>query len=232
MKQTPDIGMNRTGIESHPMQTRNMLDGMEEFPPTSVGNGQNIKMVRVEYAQESEGTGSIPPLGAQKADEALAMLVDKLGARAAFERAGVRLYDALISKYDAYGGFAGGPSKQELEQMRQQELDHFLLVNRAIEGLGGDPTAITPSANLQVTASQGIVAILTDPRTSLLDCLEVILIAELADHESWESLIQLSRNSGHDDMCKAFANALMIEEEHLENVRRWLAAGQGRASSH
>jgi hypothetical protein len=39
-----------------------------------------------------------------------------LDKRAAFERMGVRLDDALISKHDAYGSDAGGPSREDLVQ--------------------------------------------------------------------------------------------------------------------
>ena len=36
--------------------------------------------------------------------------MDKIGERLAFERTGTRLYEALVSKHEAFGSFPGGPS--------------------------------------------------------------------------------------------------------------------------
>ena len=51
--------------------------------------------------------------------------MDKLGERLAFERAGTRLYEALVSKYDAYGSFTGGPSRDDLEHVMQEEYRRY-----------------------------------------------------------------------------------------------------------
>jgi hypothetical protein len=45
------------------------------------------------------------------------LLLDKLGERLAFERSGTRLYEALVSKHDAFGSFSGGPSREDLEHV-------------------------------------------------------------------------------------------------------------------
>jgi rubrerythrin len=158
------------------------------------------------------------------------LLMDKLGERLAFERSGTRLYEALVSKHDAFGSFAGGPRKGDLEGILREEHEHFTMLSSTIEQLGGDPTAVTPSANLHATASRGIAQVIVDPRTTLLQSLEAILIAELADHACWEALIALAQQAGEDTLVKPFKQALVTEQEHLVKVRAWLAAGQGRTS--
>ena len=151
-----------------------------------------------------------------------------LGERLAFERSGTRLYEALVSKHDAFGSFAGGPSKGDLEAILQEEYRHFTMLASTIEQLGGDPTVVTPSADLQATASHGIVQVIVDPRTTLLQSLEAILLAELADNACWEALIALAEQAGEDTLVQPFEQALVTEQEHLMKVRAWLAAGQGR----
>jgi hypothetical protein len=217
-----------------------MLAGMEEFPPTSEGSAEDIAMVRIAYAKEAEPLGSMPlPAGMKnKAKTAMkavmgakpTLLMDKLGERLAFERSGTRLYEALVSKHAAFGSFTGGPRKGDLEEILQEEYGHFTMLSSTIEQLGGDPTAVTPSANLHATASKGIVQVIVDPRTTLLQSLEAILIAELADHACWEALVALVQQAGEDTLVKPFEQALVTEQEHLVKVRAWLAAGQGRAS--
>jgi rubrerythrin len=218
-----------------------MLTGMDEFPPTSRGSSHDIAQVRIAYAQLAEPLGSVPPPAnlkgtVQTAVKAMmgekpTLLMDKLGERLAFERTGTRLYEALVSKHDAFGSFAGGPSRDNLEHVRQEEYRHFTMLQSAIEQLGGDPTAVTPSANLHATAAHGINQVIVDPRTTLLQSLEAILIAELADNACWEALIELAQGAGEDALVQQFQEALRNEQDHLAKVQAWLAAGQGRAGN-
>jgi rubrerythrin len=238
MSQNATLGTNLTGIAAAPQRSQEMLTGMEEFPPTSQGSAHDVAQVRIAYAREAEPLGSVPlPANlkgkmqtAAKAvmGESPMLFMDKLGERLAFERTGTRLYEALVSKYDAFGGFAGGPSRGDLEHVLQEEYRHFTMLHSAIEQLGGDPTAVTPSANLHATASHGIKMVIVDPRTTLLQSLEAILVAELADNACWETLVELAQGAGEDELVKQFERARATEQEHLQKVRTWLAAGQGR----
>jgi rubrerythrin len=239
MNQTATLGTNLTGITAAPQRSQEMLAGMEEFPPTSQGSVQDIAQVRIAYAQLAEPLGSVPlpPTLKGKAEAAVqaikgenpTLFLDKLGERLAFERSGTRLYEALVSKYDAFGSFTGGPGRDDLEHVRQEEYRHFTLLQSAIEQLGGDPTAVTPSANLQTTAAHGIHEVIVDPRTTLLQSLEAALIVELADNACWEALIELAQEAGEDALVQQFQEALKNERDHLEKVQAWVAAGQGRA---
>ena len=238
MNQNATAGTNLTGLVAAPQRSQEMLTGTEEFPPSSEGSAEDLALVRIAYAKEVEPLGSMPPLvhakgkgkSAAKAvkGEQLLLFMDKLGERLAFERTGTRLYEALVSKHDAFGSFTGGPSREALEHIRQEEYQHFTLLQSVIEQLDGDPTAVTPSANLQATAAHGIQMVIVDPRTTLLQSLEAILIAELADNACWEALIGLAQEAGKDTFVQQFQEALRNEQDHLDKVQAWLAAGQGR----
>jgi tRNA isopentenyl-2-thiomethyl-A-37 hydroxylase MiaE len=104
------------------------------------------------------------------------------------------------------------------------ELSHFVLVREAIEKLGADPTALTPSANLVSVASKGVPEVLVDPRTNLVQCLEALMMAELTDNAGWELLVELAQSLGQHELAEQFEQALMAEAEHLQLVRNWLSA--------
>jgi hypothetical protein len=220
-------GTNHTGLAPHGDVLARMIEGASEFPPTSSGGPAGIAEVRIDYARAGEPPATMP---ATPVAPARLPLLDRLGARMQFERTGARLYDALISKLDAYGSFDGGPSRHELLQIREQELGHALLTQELVGSIGGDPTAVTPGANLQATASQGIACVLLDPRTSLIDCLEAMLIIELVDQDSWGMLARIAEPLGDAGMMSRITQAQEVELEHLAKLRGWLeAADQARS---
>jgi rubrerythrin len=228
------IGKNRTGTATAKKLTEEMLEGTREFKPTSPGDESEVAKTRAEASRDAEPIGSIPPPASVKQavstaakaikQEKPVLFLDQLGARLAFERTGVRLYEALLSKFDIYGSFEGGPTRGELEEIRDDELAHFQMLSDAIVGLGGDPTAVTPAADIQAVLSSGVPKILADARTTLTDGLEAILTAELVDNDSWEMLVDLAGIAGEEELVTRFAQALSDEQEHLANVRRWLSA--------
>jgi hypothetical protein len=232
-------GHNRTGAATQPQLAAAMAAATREFAPSSAGDAQAIAEEREHYARGGDVVGTMPPPAGVKEmaktavrtmiGEQPLLLLDKLGERLAFERAGTRLYEALLSKHDSRRTFTGGPSRDEIAHIRDEELQHMHLVNDAIANLGGDPTAVTPSANLQATASQGFCAVLADPRTDVQQGLEVLLAAELIDNDCWASLIELTEQAGHDELATRFRKALDEERAHLEHVRRWLATATGRS---
>jgi len=116
----------------------------------------------------------------------------------------------------------GGPTREEIEEIREDELQHFLLLKEAMESLGGDPTAMTPCADVAAVASSGILKVLADARTTLTQCLDAILIAELADNDAWLALADLADGLGMNELGKRFREALAEEEEHLARVRGWI----------
>jgi rubrerythrin len=220
MKASPHQGDNRTGFLAAGSLGEEMVKATREFPPSSPGSAEAIAAVRSTFAREGETFGETPGRPAR--------LLDKLGERLAFEHAGARLYEALISKYEAYGSFAGGPEAQDLLHILQEEYEHGDLLQQAIKALGGDPTVLTPSANLAASISIGLPQVLSDPRTNLLQCLEAMVVAELSDNECWSALQMLARQAGHEELAAQCQQAIEHEREHLRDVRRWIAAGQER----
>jgi len=233
-----ELGRNRTGVATSGGLSDDMVEGTREFPPTSAGDEREIMHVREDYAREAEPIGSVPPplsvKGMMKtAKQAITgehptQFIDKISERIGFERMGVRLYEALLSKFDAYGGFSGGPSRGELEHQLGQELEHFRMLQQVALKLGADPTVMSPSADVHATLSRGIMEVLVDARTDFVQGLEAILVAELADNDCWTALVQLAQAAGEDELATRFSEAELHEREHLVRVRAWVAAAQHR----
>ncbi|MFL5374435.1 MAG: ferritin-like domain-containing protein [Myxococcales bacterium] len=235
MKKSTGIGMNRTGMATSPLQSKMMLAGAA-LPTSSPRAGlRALTAARTAFARVAGPIGTMPPpaslreagTAAMKAlkGEKATVFVDKLGERLAFERTGCRLYEALLVKHDARGGFPGGPSRRDLEQIHADELSHFHMLEEIATELGTDPTAMTPSADIVAVASEGLPHVVADPRTDLLQGLEAILIAELSDNACWENLGVLARLIDMNDLAERFDEAISTEHVHLRRVRGWIEAG-------
>lgn len=227
-------GRNKTGVARAKDRCEDMLRSNQEFAPTTQLDGSGLAEVRRAYGAEGEPLGTMPPpasvqqlgktaAGAIKAGHPT-LLADKLAARLAFERSGVRLYEGLIAKLEAKGGVPGGPTRAELEEIRQDELEHFALLHAAVERMGADPTAMTPSADVEATGARGLQALVLEPRTSFAQALEAMLLVELADNEMWDTLVKLADSVGEDELCAQFQLAAEQEREHLAKLRAWVAA--------
>jgi rubrerythrin len=234
MANKPIMGDNRTGTARAPGRCEEMVSGNLEFAPLPIIDDTPISEVRVDYATESLPLGTVPPpasvkqvgksVAAKLKGTSPTVFVDKLGARLAFERNGVRLYQALVSKFDAYGGFEGGPVRAELVVILEQEQEHFALLRRAMEKLGADPTALTPSGDVEAVLGMGVQAVMVDPRMNFSQSLNAALIAELTDNECWEVLVQLAEGAGEEKLAVEFRTALEEENQHLVAVRGWMTA--------
>jgi hypothetical protein len=229
------MGTNRTGMETSPKQAKAMIEGAQQGTPHAASDLAPQKALRSAYIDEHDKLGSVPPPGNLKgmAKSGMEMLkgnkanvlIDKLGERLAFERTGTRLYEAVITKAERNGAGDGtGPELADLRQVHDEELAHFHMLKRHMERLGADPTAVTPAADVAGVASSGLLGVAADPRTTLHQSLEAVLIAELADNEGWEMLIKLAKDMGQDDMASEFQTALKEEERHLALVRGWVSA--------
>lgn len=230
VRATGDL-MNRTGMATS-SDAGVMRETALHFQPK--GKEQQFRMLRQEIRRGLEPVGTMPPpaslkgmvkdvvrrLGGQKTT----VLLDKIGERLAFERTGTRLYETLLEKLDGDGGFEGGPTRAQLKKIRDEEEAHFFLLHDLMTQLDGDPTAMTPSADLAGVASTGVVAVVSDARTNLAESLEAMLVAELVDRDGWVRLIELLEEAGQDDMVRACRQAEREEEEHLASVRSWLSA--------
>lgn len=230
-KETTEMRRNRTGAAMSPVKAGRSAAGA--MSDKTAGTAALLERARAEAVREAEGLGTLPePAKLAAAPNALRglnkelvmVLLDKLGQRAAFERTGVRLYEALMVKAKA-AKEPGGPALEDLRRIRDQELEHFRVVSKQMLGVGGDPTAETPCADSSAMASSGLVKVVTDPRTSMPQSLDAMLTVELTDNAAWETLIELSRELGLERMARAFEPCLAQEQEHLRQVTAWVKGG-------
>lgn len=246
MENTSKLGMNRTGVQMAPKLTQEMLEGARQAGLAAEGDASALHAARLKYIQEADLLGSVPVPGSAKGvlksgaqmltGNRPQALVDKLSERLAFERTGTRLWDGLILKYHGGGDGTAIPdvSLERLEQFRNDEAQHMVMVAEAIHALGADPTAQTPSADLVGVQGMGLVQAVTDPRTTFAQSLQAILAAELIDNDGWENLVLLVENAGQKEIAERFRTAFEQEQVHLDHVRRWYATltlGEARVGS-
>lgn len=231
MDNTVSVGMNRTGLDMAPKSRDTLVDFAREQASRAPTETQAWADLHKAYGLDADNVGSVPVPARLKGVATTVMqglkgnkpqvLIDKMGERLAYERTGVRLYEALAMKVTAASqGFM--PGLDEVRRIRDDELAHFEMLGRYLQQIGADPTAMTPCADVSGVAASGHLQVLTDPRTSVAQALNSILAVELADNASWELLIHLVKEAGHDEMAQAFQVALETEERHLQTVRSWL----------
>jgi rubrerythrin len=231
MKESPSMGLNKTGIQMSPLDIAAMQAAPASLSPKTPGDQSAVGAIRSAYITEADALGSVPVpatfTGAAVTGISMLtgnspqILLDKLGERLAFERTGTRLYDALITKCEVMQDGATSMTVEDLLQIRKDEARHALIVADAIESLGGDPTAQTPSADLVGVESLGLVQVLSDPRTTLAQSLHAILTAEMSDQAGWEILVALAEDQKHASMSNEFSLALNQERIHLQQVQTW-----------
>jgi rubrerythrin len=226
------MGTNRTGVQMSPLEAQQMEAGVPtSMMPATPGDETALAELRSSYIVNADPVGSIPIpatlAGAMTADASMLnghrsrLLLDKLGERLAFERTSVRLYDALITKFETTQDETSSMTLADLQQMRQQEARHFAILAEAIQSLGADPTAQTPCADLVGVEALGLMQVVTDPRTTIAQSLHAILVGELTDQVGWEQLVSLAEDQGQDALVTDFNLALTEERIHLQRVQQW-----------
>jgi rubrerythrin len=238
MAQAAKLGHNMTGAQMSPKDTDKQREAVQHYGADVPGNASQLMNARVSETREALRIGSVPVPGSAKgmlkatAEKLLGknpeVLIDKLGERLAYERAGVRLYEAMIAKAKALDTEKGAPPDlvETLQRIRNEEEEHFHMLVGAVEKMGADPTAMTPSADVVGVVALGVMQVLTDPRTNLSHGLNALLTVELADNAAWELLIELADKAGHGSMAKKFEKALNQEEEHLATIKGLLRQDQ------
>ncbi|WP_183107702.1 ferritin-like domain-containing protein [Massilia sp. Dwa41.01b] len=211
--------MNKTGVQMSPLQTKAMLDDDRIIARGHPGDETAMAQLRQSYIAEGDNVGSIPMPGTMKGMVSMGVnmlkgdkpqvLLDKLAERLAMERTATRLYDALLTKLAVVNEGRASINLDDVASIRGDEARHALLLRDAITSMGGDPTAMTPSADMAGVEAMGLVQVLNDPRTSLAQSLHAILTAELSDGVGWETLIALAEEHEQADMVEGFGNALL-----------------------
>lgn len=232
MEKSQRMGMNRTGIDISPLHAKEMVQGAQTYSPRAMDGNKGIAALERSYLQAGSTVGSVPMPGTMKGalkttGQKLTghnpeVFINKLGERLAYERSGVRLYESFIRKCEARNGSARDPvPMDQLRRICSQEAEHFQLLKECMEQLGADPTAQTPDADVSGVLASGFMQVLTDPRTSISQCLQTLLSVEMTDRAAWEMLISLSESMGLNEMSDKFKHALRQEQEHEQLVRSW-----------
>ena len=162
--------------------------------PRILHSSARLHRRRVPDRLNADDTGSQE----EQADEdeiGMAVFLDKLSERLAFERRGDACTKRFTTKLRRLAKQVPGPTLEQIEQIGREELEHFLMVNRTITELGGDSTVESPSADVGGVASMGIMQVLTD-RELRVPMLAGTADAELTDNDGWQLLIQLATTSG------------------------------------
>jgi rubrerythrin len=227
-----DIGTNRTGISLSPVDSKKLIDVADQTAPSSDGNAeQQLTDLRAQYVESAPPIGTMPPPANIKGVAATAkgmmtgikttVLLDKIGERLAFERTGSRLYEALLDKIRAK---AENPdlAVAKLDEIHKDEMRHFQLLHSSMISIGGDPTAVTPCADVTAVASSGLLQVVSDPRTTVTQSLQAILAAELLDNDGWTMLIDLANEADQKGLVSEFRKCLTEEAEHLTFIRTLL----------
>jgi len=228
------IGKNRTGISTSPIDSAAMISGAERPEAEIPGTASSLMNARIAWSREAAPVGTMAPpaslkgiaktvMEKLKGNEPLVYL-DKLGERLAFERSGTRLYEGLLAKFEA-SSTQHDPTinTQAILEIHDDELTHVAVLQQAIVDLGGDPTVMTPCADVTAVASMGLFQAMSAPQTTFTQALGIALIAELTDNAGWELLIDLATGLGQDEHVRQFRLAMVDEQRHLEMISRWHA---------
>ena len=217
-------GINCTGSKLSPSNKKKMLYAVNTYPADIEGDQFILEKERIEMIKKSEPIGSISfTSNPKEMDNDLVLdaevFVDKLGERLAYERSGVRLYEAAIAKADA---FKRKDLNKELTHIKDEEAEHMSLLVKAIQKIGADPTEMTPCADISGVLGQGFMQVLTDPRTTIPQMLNTLLSIELTDNAAWELLINLALKNSQEQCVTIFQKALQQEEDHLNIIKTLL----------
>lgn len=226
MRETVEMGFNRTGIQMAPALSTRMVEDARAYSPETT-EGEDIETVRADFLVKSSPVGTVPLPGSVKGAAATILkklrgenpelLIDRLAERLAFERTGARLYEALLMKCEL-SDLPDLPLER-LREIHGQEIQHFHLLKEVIESFGADPTAQTPSADVIAVASMGLVQAAFDPRVDVVQTLNVLQTAELTDNVGWEQLIELCERAGLTDIADRFEQVRLAEAEHLSLIQ-------------
>ena len=143
-------------------------------------------------------------------------VIDLLNERLTFERSGVKLYDKILERMRTDPQAAR--MVEQMQEHRDEEKEHEEWLEEQIRALGGDARSPSERSILVRAESQGIEHVI-ERDAQLPHDFHALLIAELADNEGWDLLVQLADEVGDRDAKKEFKKRLHEEEEHLLFVR-------------
>ena len=150
-------------------------------------------------------------------------VIDALNERLTFERAGVKLYHAILEVAQASNSAEIGRMVPTVKLHRDQEKEHEEWLEAQIRALGGDAHATTEMSALIAEESAGVEKMVTTDH-NIVHQMHGLLTAELVDNAGWELLLELADDADDPDARREFRRRLHEEEEHLIFARRAVTA--------
>jgi bacterioferritin (cytochrome b1) len=147
-------------------------------------------------------------------------VIDLLTERLTFERAAVKLYDAILFRVQTAPELEVRKTYDQLLEYREQEKEHEEWLEQQIRLLGGDAHGMTELAELVETESAGLEKVIIDGDPAISHLFHALLTAELADNAGWALLVDLADEAEDLEARRAFARRLHEEEEHQAFIRR------------
>ena len=141
-------------------------------------------------------------------------VIELLSERLAYERSGIKLYDAILKKVRRSRHTQLKKLVKELESHRDQEVEHAEWCEENIRMLGGDPDEKTERTLLVETEAQGIEQIVFGD-APLSQMFHALNMAELGDNAGWAQLVGIAEQCGDEEARAEFQERLEHEEEHL-----------------
>jgi rubrerythrin len=148
-----------------------------------------------------------------------AFVLDVLSGRLAFERTGVKLYDAVIDKIERKAEPRFHAIVGQLRHIREEEKEHEEWLEAQIRSLGGHPEHQSEMAKLELEEGSGIERVIVDGHEKVIHLLHALLAAELADNAGWDVLVKLAGEAGDREAKAQFALRLAQEAKHLLYIR-------------
>lgn len=149
----------------------------------------------------------------------VAKVLDVLTARCAYERTGVKLYDAIIDKIERQGDTHYHRMLETLRRHRDEEKEHEEWLEQQIRALGGDPHAATQMSRLEDEETRGVQGVLLDGHSEIPHLIHALFTAELTDNAGWDLLVQLADEAGDREAKREFGRRLAEEAKHLLFMR-------------
>jgi rubrerythrin len=150
-------------------------------------------------------------------------VIDLLNERLVFERAGVKLYDAILQNMKRSSSPDVARMLPTMQEHREQEKEHEEWLEEQIRRLGGDAHATTEMGELVTAESAGVEKVVTTDQ-NLVHQMHALLTAELVDNAGWELLLELADDADDDEARREFRMRAHHEQEHLIFVRRAIVA--------
>ena len=148
-------------------------------------------------------------------------LIDVLAERLAFERAGVRLYDAVLSRLES-----AEPAVRRMlprvEQQRAEAQAHAAWLEAQLRGLEAGAAAGTRRAELAHLETEGLLRIAGDGAATVQEMFHALYVFELTDEGGWDLLVQLADRGGDRTAREELGRRREAARAHVAFVRRAL----------